>query len=67
LNKVQMIVLPFFLGVGLASYKFHLPVLASPLNMQWNVDIFVSLKNFNSFIAIFIKFSWHMKFISLLG
>ncbi len=40
---------------------------ASPLNMQWNVDIFVSLKNFDCFIAIFIKFSWHMKFVSLLG
>ncbi len=57
LNKVQMIILHVLLLVGLASYKLHLLVLANPNNMQWNVDIFVSLKNFNCFITIFIKFS----------
>lgn len=66
LNKVQMIIIHVFLLIGLASYKLHLLALANPKNMQWNVDSFVSLKNFNCFIAIFIKFSWHVKFVSLL-
>jgi hypothetical protein len=66
LNKVQMIILHVLLLVGLVNYKLHLLVLANPKNMQWNVDIFVSLKNFNCFIAIFIVFSWHVKFVSLL-
>ncbi len=67
LNKVQMIVLLVLFLVSLVTYESHLMVLASPLNMQWNVDIFFSLKKFNCFIAIFINFSWHVKFVSFLG